>query len=199
VWLRDIEKSNPQLFKQVHVFSTFFYKKLNSKTEYVVSSVLLNCSHFCSSVQAAYEGVRNWTNKVDIFRKKYIIVPINEKYVPFWLQSTTTYSDSLHWYLAIIYEPEHILKDCPAASRTSLTGRQTRQTAAQAISVNDTNSGRIDESSDIQMENLDLLGNLWSSEDPAGIPPPRPDNRRPAIDVDLNEGDEIEIFYNVPK
>lgn len=28
----------------------------------------------------AYPSVRKWSSKVDIFSKKYIIVPINEKY-----------------------------------------------------------------------------------------------------------------------
>ncbi|KAF9497731.1 cysteine proteinase [Pleurotus eryngii] len=46
------------------------------------------------NVEDGYQSVRKWTSKFDIFQKKYIIVPINE---------------NLHWYLAIIYEPEHIL------------------------------------------------------------------------------------------
>ena len=28
-----------------------------------------------------YQSVRKWTNKVDIFKKRFIIVPINEKFV----------------------------------------------------------------------------------------------------------------------
>ena len=28
-----------------------------------------------------------------------------------WLRSATTHKDSLHWYLAIIYEPGRVLKD----------------------------------------------------------------------------------------
>ncbi|KAG6916326.1 hypothetical protein DXG01_007376 [Tephrocybe rancida] len=45
-----------------------------------------------------YESVRKWTAKIDIFSKKYIIVPINEH---------------LHWYLVIIYQPEHVLTPPP--------------------------------------------------------------------------------------
>lgn len=37
-----------------------------------------------------HKRVQRWTSKVDLFSKRYIIVPINE---------------SLHWYLAIIYNP----------------------------------------------------------------------------------------------
>ena len=47
-----------------------------------------------SSPEKAYDKVRKWA-KVDIFRKKYLAVPINEDY---------------HWYLAIIYEPEAVIK-----------------------------------------------------------------------------------------
>lgn len=28
-----------------------------------------------------YQSVRKWTAKFDLFKKKYLIVPINEKYV----------------------------------------------------------------------------------------------------------------------
>ncbi|KAI0632508.1 hypothetical protein C8Q77DRAFT_1059961 [Trametes polyzona] len=52
-----------ELAEQVHIFNSFFFKKLNSKKE----------------VKDSYPSVRKWTSKVDIFKKKYIIVPINEK------------------------------------------------------------------------------------------------------------------------
>ncbi|KAF7298590.1 ULP-PROTEASE domain-containing protein [Mycena indigotica] len=67
-------KDNTELAKQIHVFSSFFYHKLN---------------------QQSYASVAKWTSKFDLFEKKYIIVPINE---------------NLHWYLAIICYPEHVLK-----------------------------------------------------------------------------------------
>ncbi|KAI0789620.1 hypothetical protein C8Q75DRAFT_144894 [Abortiporus biennis] len=75
--LADIREKNPELADQVYVFSTFFYKKLNVKDK-----------------EQGYSSVRKWTNKVDIFSKKYIIVPINEH---------------LHWYLAIIVNPQYAL------------------------------------------------------------------------------------------
>ncbi|TFK40643.1 hypothetical protein BDQ12DRAFT_462220 [Crucibulum laeve] len=83
LWLRELERSHPELVKQIHVFSSFFYKKLNKR-----------------KTEEGYETVRKWTSKFDIFDKKYIIVPINE---------------NLHWYLAIIYEPEHVLLPPPPA------------------------------------------------------------------------------------
>jgi hypothetical protein len=33
-WLRNLEETDPELAKQIHVFSSFFYKQLNKK-EYV--------------------------------------------------------------------------------------------------------------------------------------------------------------------
>ncbi|KAF7314463.1 ULP-PROTEASE domain-containing protein [Mycena kentingensis (nom. inval.)] len=57
----DLEKNQPELAKQIHVFSSFFYKKMNKK-----------------SFQEGYNSVAKWTAKFDLFEKKYIIVPINE-------------------------------------------------------------------------------------------------------------------------
>ncbi|KAG2155898.1 uncharacterized protein EDB93DRAFT_1128735 [Suillus bovinus] len=78
LWLADLKEQNPDFAEQIHVFSSFFYKKLNNK----------------KSLDEGYQSVKKWTSRVNIFSKKYIIVPINE---------------NLHWYLAIIYEPEHTL------------------------------------------------------------------------------------------
>lgn len=77
LWLRKLEESSPEVANQVHVFSSFFYKKLNKK-----------------DINEGYQSVRKWTAKLDIFSKKFLIVPINE---------------NLHWYLAIVYQPELIL------------------------------------------------------------------------------------------
>ncbi|KZT44416.1 cysteine proteinase [Sistotremastrum suecicum HHB10207 ss-3] len=77
LWHNNIRAENPDLAEQIHVFSPFFFKKLNQK-----------------DYAAAYQSVKRWTAKFDIFEKKYIIVPINE---------------NVHWYLAIIYKPHRVL------------------------------------------------------------------------------------------
>ncbi|KAF8195366.1 hypothetical protein BJ912DRAFT_138312 [Pholiota molesta] len=97
LWLKNLEEKQPELAQQVHIFNSFFYKKLNNKKNEV----------------QAFETVRKWTSKFDIFQKKYIIVPINEH---------------MHWYLAIIYEPEHILSstapdETPTRKRTRLSAK----------------------------------------------------------------------------
>ncbi|KAK0201688.1 hypothetical protein DFS33DRAFT_1489562 [Desarmillaria ectypa] len=65
-----------------------------------------------------YNAVRRWTSKTDIFAKKYIIVPINENF---------------HWYLAIIYQPEHILLP-PLETKFPATRGRTRQSNATSDS-----------------------------------------------------------------
>ncbi|KAH7885232.1 hypothetical protein F5I97DRAFT_1883858 [Phlebopus sp. FC_14] len=94
LWLNDLRETNPVLADQIHVFSSFFYKKLNKK-----------------NAEEGYQSVRKWTSKIDLFAKKYVIVPINE---------------NIHWYLAIIYEPEHTLQP-PLQLQPSLSARTTRQ------------------------------------------------------------------------
>ncbi|KZT28340.1 cysteine proteinase [Neolentinus lepideus HHB14362 ss-1] len=77
LWLTELRRAEPELADQIHVFSSFFYKKLNTRNR-----------------EEGYQSVRKWTSRLDFFKKKYVVVPINE---------------NLHWYLAIIYEPEHVL------------------------------------------------------------------------------------------
>lgn len=85
-----------------------------------------------SSIEEGFQSVRKWTSKTDIFSKKYIIIPINEKYVYSMLISHCDRAHSrasLHWYCAIIYEPEHILQQLPDAGTphtNAVTRRQAR-------------------------------------------------------------------------
>jgi len=98
VWLDGLELSSPVLHDQIYVFSTFFYKHLSSGATYVTVIIIICLPLLLSSPQKGYEKVSKWA-KCDIFSKKYLIIPINENY---------------HWYLAIVYEPEHVIKslDC---------------------------------------------------------------------------------------
>ncbi|KIK69669.1 hypothetical protein GYMLUDRAFT_34067 [Collybiopsis luxurians FD-317 M1] len=61
LWHNELKNENPGLADQIHVFSSFFYKKLNKR-----------------NFDEGYESVRRWTSKFDIFEKKFVIVPINE-------------------------------------------------------------------------------------------------------------------------
>ncbi|THV05196.1 cysteine proteinase, partial [Dendrothele bispora CBS 962.96] len=62
LWHRELEETNPELAGQVHIFNSFFYKKLMAK----------------KSLEENYQSVSRWTSKIDLFKKKFIIVPINE-------------------------------------------------------------------------------------------------------------------------
>ncbi|KAI9573550.1 hypothetical protein HD554DRAFT_2167133 [Boletus coccyginus] len=88
LWLNELRGKDPALADQIHVFSSFFYKKLNNR----------------KNPEDGYNSVRKWTSKIDLFAKKYVIVPINE---------------NVHWYLAIIYEPGHTLEPPLPPSRLS--------------------------------------------------------------------------------
>ena len=80
LWLTDFEVSNPELSKQIHLFSSFFYKNLSSEAKYVISFTIMWLPSLLLSPKKCYEKVKKWT-KDDIVQKRYIIVPINEKYV----------------------------------------------------------------------------------------------------------------------
>jgi hypothetical protein len=167
--MRDLEISNPQLLKQVHIFSTFFYNKLNIKTEYamffnvpeVLSFLTTSVQVWMLHMKASANGRKSWT----FSQKNLLLCPLMSSTFSLWPKGIPTHGDSWHWYLVIIYQPEHILKDCPGANHKSSTGRQARQTATQVISE-DVNSSRIGESSDIQnLESLELLHHWRSCKD----------------------------------
>jgi len=62
----------PELHRdRFHFFNTFFYEKLEKRQE-------------------AYNKIQKWTNKVDIFSKDFLIIPINE---------------NSHWSLVIVCYP----------------------------------------------------------------------------------------------
>ncbi|BEJ17385.1 hypothetical protein CspHIS471_0607860 [Cutaneotrichosporon sp. HIS471] len=92
-----LDQLPPETRDEVHCFNSFFYSKLSEKSSRKSAP---------SDVSwAGYDAVKRWTRKVDVFSKKFILVPVNESY---------------HWYLAVIYNPRAAL-DFARASRPSLT------------------------------------------------------------------------------
>ena len=79
----------------VFVFNPFFYNRLSIKTR-GLGRVAEGLPRETYPDWPAYDSVKKWTNKVDIFSKKFIIVPVNE---------------NLHWYMAVIYNPGVLLDD----------------------------------------------------------------------------------------
>ena len=93
--LERIKRNNPSLVQQIHVFNTFFYHKLTESRDR----------------SKTYEHLRKWTNKVNIFDKMYVVVPINEH---------------LHWYMAIIVNPKAIINERPLSLASSSIRRSSR-------------------------------------------------------------------------
>lgn len=68
------EKQQPSTSKRIYFHNSFFYSKLKPTTGRHIN----------------YDGVKNWTAKVDLFSYDYIVVPVNEHF---------------HWWVAIICNP----------------------------------------------------------------------------------------------
>ncbi|GAA5883975.1 hypothetical protein JCM6882_002089 [Rhodosporidiobolus microsporus] len=92
-----------QLAPKTHVFNSFFYKQLSSGKGKK------------NPQQVGYSLVEKWTKKINLFDKKFIVVPINEH---------------LHWYLAIIVNPSAILRPPkPPAEPARKSGRPSKPSA----------------------------------------------------------------------
>ncbi|KAJ2956132.1 hypothetical protein NQZ79_g7974 [Umbelopsis isabellina] len=95
-WILDqLQSRNPELASQVHIFNSFFYKRLTQRNPNASKS------------DSLYERVKKWTSKINLFDKTYVFIPINEKYVSFSHTRILHYADnfllfSWHWYLAVI-------------------------------------------------------------------------------------------------
>ncbi|XP_069788203.1 sentrin-specific protease 6 isoform X2 [Narcine bancroftii] len=80
-----LEKIKQQDADRIHIFSSFFYKRLNQRERRnVPDSVTL------SLPQRRHARVKTWTRHVDLFQKDFVFVPINE---------------TAHWFLAVICFP----------------------------------------------------------------------------------------------
>ncbi|XP_074658288.1 uncharacterized protein LOC141911196 isoform X2 [Tubulanus polymorphus] len=79
-----MEKLSEEVRAKTHIFSSFFYKRLTQKPQKGKEDTNL------SLMVRRHGRVKQWTRKVDIFSKDYLIIPINE---------------NAHWYLAIICFP----------------------------------------------------------------------------------------------
>lgn len=75
----------PSVRTETHIFSCFFYRKLTENTT--------------AAAVAAHS-----ITKINIFQKRLLLLPINEQYLPRAPPSTPS-PPSLHWYLALIWDP----------------------------------------------------------------------------------------------
>ncbi|XP_072907842.1 sentrin-specific protease 6 isoform X7 [Hemitrygon akajei] len=80
-----LEKIKQQDADRIHIFSSFFYKRLNQRERRGIPE-----SATLSLPQRRHARVKTWTRHVDLFQKDFIFVPINE---------------TAHWFLAVICFP----------------------------------------------------------------------------------------------
>ncbi|XP_051510665.1 sentrin-specific protease 6 isoform X3 [Myxocyprinus asiaticus] len=80
-----LEKLKKEDAMRSHVFSSFFYKRLNQRERRNAAD-----TSNLPIQKRKHNRVKTWTRHVDLFQKDFIFVPINE---------------SAHWYLAIICFP----------------------------------------------------------------------------------------------
>ncbi|CAK5074923.1 unnamed protein product [Meloidogyne enterolobii] len=73
---------------RIYIFNSFLFERLTQAPAHGKTQVTLATR--IKRVVFNFQAVKNWTKKVDIFSKDYVVVPINEE---------------IHWYLAIIVNP----------------------------------------------------------------------------------------------
>ncbi|CAN9507345.1 unnamed protein product [Ophioblennius macclurei] len=80
-----LEKLKKEDAQRIHIFSSFFYKRLNQRERRSVPDTTN-----LPIQKRKHNRVKTWTRHVDLFQKDFVFVPINE---------------SAHWYLAVICFP----------------------------------------------------------------------------------------------
>ncbi|XP_029434962.1 sentrin-specific protease 7 isoform X2 [Rhinatrema bivittatum] len=146
-----MEKVPKQLAERSHVFSSFFYRCLTRKEKNSTEEI-----SDLSAAQKRHQRVKRWTRHVDIFKKDYIFVPVNEE---------------SHWYLAVICFPsleKTVYEDRQSESPSTLQPRETRNPARKetVIVFHDSSSReeeKLDEDSNEKSEDDEQRTSLFST------------------------------------
>ncbi|XP_070832418.1 sentrin-specific protease 7 isoform X3 [Chaetodon trifascialis] len=83
-----LHNASPAVTERSHIFSSFFYKQLTRRdnaSEGSAKDTALSCQR-----QKRHQRVKTWTRHVDIFKKDFLFVPVNQE---------------AHWYLVVICFP----------------------------------------------------------------------------------------------
>ncbi|KAH8555574.1 hypothetical protein BGW37DRAFT_141723 [Umbelopsis sp. PMI_123] len=114
-WILDqLQTRDPELANQVHIFNSFFYKRLTQR------------NRNSRKEETVYDRVKKWTAKINLFEKSYVFIPINENW---------------HWYLAIIC---NLKKMIPSAAGSEYAKEVPFATEiAAAVCSGDSNLGQI--------------------------------------------------------
>ncbi|KAJ1973494.1 hypothetical protein H4R34_005058, partial [Dimargaris verticillata] len=198
--------TNPELAADVHIFNTFFYPQLVARSNRMGLNLLISlnpyfnmCAFFRigqillalvgSLATECYDRVKSWTSKVDIFKKRFIIIPIH---------------DRAHWFLALIVNPGLMVSEAvdgestPSASSSSpmppttadstqesheATATPLRRTRSH-VQVSSTEVSPSRERIDVNLTNLTGM----PTESPSLLPVPD-------FSVDASIGDSIKRRY----
>ncbi|XP_064412574.1 sentrin-specific protease 6 isoform X2 [Latimeria chalumnae] len=118
-----LEKLKKEDADRIHVFSSFFYKRLNQRERRSFQDTVN-----LSLQQRRHGRVKTWTRHVDLFQKDYVFVPINE---------------AAHWFLAVIcfpglegpiYEPNPVYDESAAVKIESSTAEEGNSSGADSQS-----------------------------------------------------------------
>ncbi|CAG07328.1 unnamed protein product, partial [Tetraodon nigroviridis] len=93
-----LHKAAAAVTERCHIFSSFFFKQLTRRDNASEGSTKDVCQR-----QRRHQRVKTWTRHVDIFKKDFLFVPVNQE---------------AHWYLVVICfpgmtEPKVELWKCP--------------------------------------------------------------------------------------
>ncbi|XP_041662810.1 sentrin-specific protease 7 isoform X2 [Cheilinus undulatus] len=80
-----LQNSSEALAERCHIFSSFFYKQLTRRDNASEGVTNDTCQR-----QRRHQRVKTWTRHVDIFKKDFLFVPVNQE---------------AHWYLVVICFP----------------------------------------------------------------------------------------------
>ncbi|KAF9299682.1 hypothetical protein BGZ74_008759, partial [Mortierella antarctica] len=169
-----IECSNKIRAAETYIFNSFFYERLisGSSKESIIS----------------YDAVKSWTNKVDLFSMKYIIVPIHE---------------SMHWYLAVIVNPHLLLREEPPSSTRSSpmidssdsTSPSEQATNGKSACDPDATKSRRSSTSSTLEDPESLLDQLLKrGKTELSSPPRRSTRNTPAVPIDVEENTMILVM-----
>ncbi|KAK5296920.1 hypothetical protein LTR99_008561 [Exophiala xenobiotica] len=87
----QLGKAHPESVERIHFFNTYFFETL-TKTPRGKRGI-------------NYEGVSKWTKAVDLFKRDFVVVPVNENF---------------HWYLVVICNLPYFLPDHEKDARQGL-------------------------------------------------------------------------------
>ncbi|KAM3607019.1 uncharacterized protein V6R79_000719 [Siganus canaliculatus] len=80
-----LHKASDAVAQRSHIFSSFFYKQLTRRDNASEGITKDSCQR-----QRRHQRVKTWTRHVDIFKKDFLFVPVNQE---------------AHWYLVVICFP----------------------------------------------------------------------------------------------